>query len=91
MKRYNIPPELQPLSPWSYFGYSILFSIPFIGFICALVLSLSNGNINRRNFARSYFCILIIILVLAGVIISVAIAAGGTLGFLEAIRRRING
>lgn len=59
---YNLPPELEPLSPWAYFGYAILFSIPLIGVIALIVCSFSNKNINRRNFARSFFCYLVLLI-----------------------------
>ena len=29
--------KYKPLSPWAYFGYNILFSIPVIGFILLIV------------------------------------------------------
>lgn len=52
---------------WGYFGYEILFSIPIIGFIFILVFSFGGtNNINLRNFARSYFCVLIILLIIVG-------------------------
>ena len=57
--------EFTPLSAWAYFGYTILFSIPIIGWIMLLVFSFSKKNINRRNYARSYFCIIAVFL-LAG-------------------------
>ena len=63
----NIPEECRPISMWGYFGYQILFAIPLIGFIILLVFSFGGTkNKNLRNFARSYFCyfILIVILVL---------------------------
>lgn len=74
MRNYNVPEKFRPLSPWEYFGLTILFSIPVIGIICMIVMALSNSNINRRNFARSYFCtlaiaiILIIVLTVTGVL-----------------------
>ena len=67
---YNGPEQFRPLSPWAYFGYSILFSIPLIGLIVNLVLCFSDGNINRRNFARSFWCayLLTVILLIAAVV-----------------------
>ena len=60
-----IPPEYRPISMWGYFGYQILFAIPVIGWIMLLVFALGGtSNINVRNFARSYFCILIILVVI---------------------------
>ena len=64
MNNNNIPNNYKPLSPWAYFGYNILFSIPFIGFILLIVFSLDNSNINRRNFARSYWCIYVLVIIL---------------------------
>lgn len=66
MKDKNIPFEYKPISMWGYFGYEILFSIPIIGFIFLLVYSLGGTrNINLKNFARSYFCVFIIIFFVA--------------------------
>lgn len=61
--------ECKPLSPWAYFSYSILFNIPVIGFILLIVFSLDSSNINRRNYARSYWCWLVIFIVLVVVLI----------------------
>lgn len=67
----NIPEEYRPISMWGYFGYELLFSIPCVGFILLLVFSLGGAkNLNVRNFARSYFCFLIIIAVLVGILVS---------------------
>lgn len=60
----SIPSEYRPLSPWTYFGYGILFNVPVIGFILLIIFSLDNSNINRRNYARSYWCLYIIIFIL---------------------------
>lgn len=57
----DLPEQYRPLSPWSYFGLSILFAIPLVGFVFLIVFSFMNSNINRRNFARSYWCALIIV------------------------------
>ena len=60
----NIPEKYRPLSPWAYFGYGILFSIPVIGFILLIVFSFNDENINRKNFARSYFCVYVVVIIL---------------------------
>ena len=64
--------DYTPITMWGYFGYQILFAIPIVGFICVLIFAFSAHNINLRNFARSYFCFLIIVLVILGI----AIASG---------------
>ena len=53
--------ECKPISMWGYFGYEILFSLPFIGWIILIVNAVSAKNVNLRNFARSYFCFLIVL------------------------------
>ena len=75
MERKNIlnslPDQYRPLSPWAYFGYTILFSVPVVGFVFLVIFAFSKKNINRRNYARSYFCgyILALILVVIGALI----------------------
>ena len=49
MNEGNYTSQYRPLSPWAYFGYNLLFSIPILGFIMLIVFSFSNENINRRN------------------------------------------
>lgn len=61
----NIPEEYRPISMWGYLGYEILFSIPCVGFILLIVFSLGGTrNVNLKNFARSYFCVFIIVAIL---------------------------
>ena len=75
----NIPEEYRPISMWGYFGYEILFSIPIVGFILLIVFSVGGTkNMNLRNFARSYFCFLIIALILVVLGVVVFGAAAGT-------------
>ena len=58
-------PVYKPISMWGYFGYQLLFAIPLIGFVIALVFAFGGTqNINLKNFARSTFCILIIAVLL---------------------------
>lgn len=74
-------PQIKLLGPWAYFGLQILFSIPLVGFICLIVFSLDDSNLNRRNFARSYWCGLIIslVLIIAIVVLILATGAGATI------------
>ncbi|MBQ8298816.1 MAG: hypothetical protein IJX99_02945 [Clostridia bacterium] len=60
----SIPAQYRPLSPWAYFGYNVLFAIPIIGLIVLIVLAFNKDNIHRRNYARSYFCAMLISVVL---------------------------
>jgi len=70
----DVPAKYKPLSAWAYFGYEILFAIPLVGFILLIVFSFNNDNLNRRSFARSYFCIYIVAIVIAVLVIVI----GGT-------------
>ncbi len=72
----NIPVEYTPISMWGYFGYELLFSIPFVGFVILIIQAVSAKNINVRNFARSYFCYVIVMLIICAVILAIAIPAG---------------
>lgn len=76
---YNPAFSYQPISMWGYFGYNILFMIPIVGLIFVLIYSLGGTrNINLRNYARSYFCILIIFAVLFVLLVG----SGGIMGIL---------
>lgn len=72
----NIPSEYQPISMWGYFGYQLLFAIPCVGFICLLVFAFGGTqNKNLKNFARSYFCMFIIGVVLVALLMVTGIGA----------------
>ena len=79
----NIPEEYRPISMWGYFGYQLLFSIPCIGFIVLVVFALGGTkNINLKNFARSYFCIFLLILIITGIVFAITTLLGlGTFSF----------
>lgn len=75
MVTYEIPEEYKPISMWGYFGYQILFAIPLVGFILVCVFAFGGTrNVNLKNYARSYFCILIVLLVVIAMLI---VGAGG--------------
>ena len=67
----DLPPELRPLSAWSYVGWGILFAIPLVGLILVIIFSCVSGNINRKRFARSYLCWLLIVAVVITILILV--------------------
>ena len=66
-KKYDVPNNLKPLGTWTYVGYKILFRLPLIGLICAIIFAIDGSNINRRNYARSSIISMII-----GIIIIIA-------------------
>jgi len=67
----RLPHKYRPIGAWGYLGYTILFTIPVIGFICLIIFALSGGNVNRRSFARSYFAGFLIIILLAAASIAI--------------------
>lgn len=77
---YQAPVKPQPaqklMGPWAYVGWQLLFSIPLVGFILLIVFSFDDKNLNLRNFARSYWCALLIGLILAIVIVVLLVVAG---------------
>lgn len=68
----DLPEQFRPLGPWAYFGLNLLFTIPIVGFVFLIVFSFNSSNINRRNYARSYWCTLIIVgtVLVVGLILS---------------------
>ena len=59
------------LGTGAYFGLMILFNIPFIGWICCIVMAFAVQNQNLRNFARAK-CIFLIIGVALSIIAVIA-------------------
>ena len=76
MDKPVLPKEYEPITMWGYFGYEILFSIPVIGFICLIVFAIGAKNVNKKNFARSYFCYTIICLLVFVVAVAIIMATG---------------
>ena len=56
--------EYKPISPFGYVGYELLFSIPVIGWVIQLVFAIGHKNRNVKNFARSFYCVYLICIVL---------------------------
>ena len=63
----QLPDKYRPMTAWGYWGLTILYSIPILGTLCLIIHALDGSNINRRSFARSYFCtaLLVVILIFA--------------------------
>ena len=76
MDNNMIPEEYRPISMWGYFGYEILFSIPVVGFICLIVFAIGAKNVNKKNFARSYFCYTIIVCLVALIVFAFSFFTG---------------
>ena len=79
----HLPEAYRPLSPWTYFGLGILYSLPLVGWIFLIVHAVSSQNLNRRNYARSYFCVYVLAIIL-GVLLTIT-------GVLSALTQSLNG
>lgn len=77
IRNYDPSKDYTPIGMWGYFGYQLLFAIPIVGFILILVFSFGGTrNINLRNYARSTFCwLIIVVVVLLAILLIGAIAA----------------
>lgn len=65
-----LPEEYKPVSVGKYIGYSILFSIPVVGFIMLLVTAFSGGtNKSLKNYARAMLVMYAIGVVLGIIIV----------------------
>lgn len=81
MTKEQLPEEFKPLGAWAYFGYSLLFGIPLVGFILLIVFSLGGTrNVNLRNYARSFFCGVLIAAILGVALLILGLMLGHTLG-----------
>lgn len=69
-------PEYRPMSAWSYFGHSLLYSIPIVGFIFLIIHSCNSGYLARRNYARSFWCALIVAAAVFALCALIAFALG---------------
>ena len=65
---YEGPEQFRPLGAWEYFGYTLLYSIPLIGFIMLIIFSFNDSNINRRNFSRSFFCSIVLFIAVIAIL-----------------------
>lgn len=85
----TIPKNCVPMSPWAYIGWSLVYSIPLVGFIFLIVNSFRKDNLNRRNYTRSYWCALLIVLILLAAVFGIAAATGSMDELMQAFRRSI--
>lgn len=79
----DLPEQYRPMGAWAYFGLQLLFSVPIVGLVFLIIFSFSKGNLNRRSFARSYWCGALIVGILLAVVLTILIATGGMIDLLE--------
>lgn len=50
----QLPRELKPLGAWAFFGYGLLFMIPLVGLVVAIVFACGGtSRVCLKNYARS--------------------------------------
>lgn len=65
----------KPISAWGYVGYSVLWSIPVLGWLLWLCAALFAKNQNKKNYARSYFCAFLLALLVVVILVAVVLVA----------------
>ena len=78
MKNYDYGYGFKPISAWGYVGYSLLWSIPVVGWIIWLCQAIGASNRNVRNYARSYLCKLILSIALCALAVGVLVILHAT-------------
>lgn len=76
-KKQEVPGEYKPLSAWGYVGWQLLFAIPFVGFVLLIVMSFAPQNKNLKSFARSYWCMALLVFAVALIALLIIAAVGG--------------
>ena len=67
------------IKPWGYVWLNILYAIPVLGWLVWLINALFARNTNVKNHARSFFCAVVLVLivaVIAGAIVGAAYLMG---------------
>lgn len=68
----DVPKKFRPMSTWGFFGWALLFTIPVVGLVLAVVFSCNQRRICRRNFAR--FCLISKLLLMTAITITLVLA-----------------
>lgn len=77
-----IPRAYKPLSPWAFYGLSILFHIPILDFILLILFSTKTArNLSLRNYARSHWCRLLVRVIIVALLILLVIVFALVFGF----------
>lgn len=76
MEGKDLPRKYRPLSPWQYFGLTLLYQVPIVGFVFLIIFSISKVNINRRNFSRSFFCVIVVEIIVIAVLFAFGLFNG---------------
>ena len=70
------PERFAPLPPLVYVGFGLLFLIPGIGQIIAIILAFKAKNINLRSYSRAFLIRLAIVIVALAIIATIQYSRG---------------
>lgn len=75
----GVPSNMRLMGAWAYVGYGLLYSIPIVGFVFLIIHSCQSSNLNRRSYARSYWCWLIIAAAVFVIMLIIGFIVGGSI------------
>ena len=84
----QLPKSYRPITGWGYFWRSIFYAIPVIGWLFVLINAIGSKNRNGRYFARSYFCALLVAVIVVAVVTVLDLVAGT--GIFQAVKNLAN-
>ena len=77
----TLPKKFRPLGAWSFFGWACVFSLPLVGLVLAIVFSFVQKNLCRRNFARFFLCVrLVLVLLVVATLVCAAVFSDSAFG-----------
>ena len=79
------PERFFPLSPVAYVVYGILFMIPGVGLICAILFACLAKNINLRLYARACLLWYAIVMVVLAAFAAILYSKGRLFKFIRAL------
>lgn len=91
MEESELPKKYRPIKPWGYFWLELLFAIPVIGLIALLVFTFTAKNVNRRNFARSYWCVLLVVAIVLVILLIIGFVTGYAQEFFKYVQTFVAG
>ena len=62
------PERFRPLPPIIYVAFGLLFLIPGVGQICAILLAVFAKNVNLRSYSRAFLIRLAIVIVAISIV-----------------------
>ncbi len=64
----RLPKKYRPMRAIGFIFYSILYAIPVLGWICLIANAVSDRNVCRRSYARSYLLSYIVAIIAVAVL-----------------------